>query len=160
MISALRIFDYVVEILKAADRPMLAKDICVALQSKGVIIERPRLTQLLWNHNPRTELVVDKDTFKWRYDREAAQKIEEAEKRNEGLRRELGQHDIILDFWETVGLEFLGVWRERTEKPFFSSEKIMTITGSLGQKAICFARGQIYAQNRTVISEAIYSGTN
>jgi hypothetical protein len=40
MIEVSRILDYVVEILKASPRPLVAKEICGELRYKGVIIDK------------------------------------------------------------------------------------------------------------------------
>jgi hypothetical protein len=119
MIPVPRILDSVVAILKAASRPLVAREICEELSRKGVNLERTKLTQILWNQNDRSELVVDKNTFKWRYDPDAASRAEEAERRKAETRREVAKHAAFLEFWEQIGFEFIGVRRKNTEKPFF-----------------------------------------
>jgi hypothetical protein len=59
MTSVPTVLDYVAEILKSAPRPLLAKEICDQLAQTGLIIERAKLTQILWNQNDRMELIVD-----------------------------------------------------------------------------------------------------
>jgi hypothetical protein len=119
MIPVPRILDYVVEILKASSRPFRATDICDQLALKGVNIERTMLTQILWNQNDRSELVVDKTTFKWRYDTDAAKHVEEATKRKEEIRKEVVKNAALLEFWEDIGFDFVGVGRKGTVRPFF-----------------------------------------
>ncbi|MEX0806162.1 MAG: hypothetical protein WD688_23005 [Candidatus Binatia bacterium] len=119
MTSVPTVLDYVAEILESTSRPLLAKEICDQLAQKGLAIERPKLTQILWKQNDRIELVVDKQTFKWRYDFEAATKAAEAAKNKEETRKQLEQNAAFLELWENIGFEFIGVWRDRTDKPFF-----------------------------------------
>jgi hypothetical protein len=154
MIPAARILDHVVEILKAAPSPLVAREICNELSRKGVNIERPKLTQILWNQNDRTELVVDKNTFKWRYDPVAARRAEEAERRKAETKRELAKHAAFLEFWEQIGFEFIGEGERIRRSHSFFFEKMMTIIGSSVQRAICSVRGPIFAQSRKVCFRA------
>ena len=119
MISAPEILDYVIRILKAADRPLVAREICNQLLNRGVILEKTELNQILWTQNDRPELIVDKNTFKWRYDPDVARQAEEAEKRKEETRREVSKNASFLEFWENIGFEFVGVKRKNTDRPFF-----------------------------------------
>jgi hypothetical protein len=119
MISISRLLDYVVEILKAAGHPLVARELCNELSRKGVTIEKTDLNQILWKQNNRLDLVVDKKTFKWCYDPAAAKQTEKAEKRKEEIRGEVVEQAAFLELWENIGFEFIGVWRKNTDKPFF-----------------------------------------
>jgi len=63
--------------------------------------------------------VVDKKTFKWRYDPNVARQAEEAEKRKEETRREVAKQEAFLELWESIGFEFIGVRRIDTEGSCF-----------------------------------------
>jgi hypothetical protein len=119
MISVSRVLDYVVEILKASPRPLVAREICSELRHKGVTIEKTDLNQILWKQNTQSGLLVDKQTFRWRYGSYAAEEAEKAEKRKQEIRKQLAQQTAFLKFWENIGFEFVGVRRERTDKPLF-----------------------------------------
>jgi len=124
MINESRILDYVIEILKASRSPLAAREICYNLLKKGVTIEKSALNQILWSRNNRLGLLVDKQTFKWRYDPDVAMTVEtEKTKQLEWEYRQiLTDHGVSNSFCnalEHIGFEFIGVWRERTEKPFF-----------------------------------------
>jgi hypothetical protein len=46
-------------------------------------------------------------------------KAAEAAKNKEKTREQLETNAAFFELWEKVGFEFIGVWRERTDKPFF-----------------------------------------
>jgi hypothetical protein len=119
VISAPQILQYVVNILQAADRPLVAREICIELQKRAVIIDKAELNHILWKQNDRRDLIVDQKTFKWSYSPEAAIEAQRVENRIEETRKELSKHAGLLEFWENIGFEFIGVRRKNTEKPLF-----------------------------------------
>lgn len=119
MISNARLLDYVVEILKASDSKMSAREICNELQIKGIAIEKTELNRILWSENSRPELVVDQQTFKWHYDRIAGRQAELAAKSKENIRTKVAAQPGFAKLWDSVGFEFLGVRRRGTDKPLF-----------------------------------------
>jgi hypothetical protein len=95
MIEVSRILDYVVEILKASPRPLVAREICGELRQKGVIIDKTDLNQILWKQNNRPGLSVDKQTFRWRYDAHATEEGEKTERRKEEIRKQLVESPVV-----------------------------------------------------------------
>src|SRR6266536_5921062 len=100
MIAATRVLDCVVEIVKAADRPLVAREICSELQRRGVSIEKANLNHILYKENDRRELVVNEQTFAWRYDRYAAKRAEDSEKRQEEIQRAIAKKAALLKIWK------------------------------------------------------------
>jgi hypothetical protein len=98
---------------------MVAREICKELRARGIGIDKSELNRILWKQNSRPELIVDKSTFKWHYDTEAAKRAEELAKRREKTRKELPQKEEFRQFWEAIGFEFIGVLRKGTLKPLF-----------------------------------------
>ena len=158
MIPVARILDYVVEILKASARPLVSREICSELRNKGVTIEKTDLNQILWKQNNRSGLLVDKQTFRWRYDPHAAEEAEKAESHKEQIRKQLAQQTAFLKFWEQIGFEFVGVRRKRTDKPLFFLKKdgdcywVIGPTGNLRREkaSLCSSPEPVVANEFTI----------
>jgi hypothetical protein len=99
--------------------PMKVREITAELNRRGIPIDKMSLNQILWKENNRAELVVDNQTFRWRYDVQAAEEKLKIEVRQQEIEGQLATKAAFLEFWKGIGFDFLGVERKGSPKPFF-----------------------------------------